>query len=515
MKTKFLTALLCIMPLLAYAQNYEQQGDELFAQAQYAKALKKYSAAIEMSGATSSLKTKKEKCSKCASLLSRAKAAEESASTPTGYENAGKLYSDLFAIHALQIYKNKATALKQKADILVEKHRQEKEAIAAAAAAAAEEAAEAERQRQIKLFSSPNAFKDRKDITHIIIPNGVTKIEANSFANCTALTSVEIPNSVTCIDKSAFSGCSSLVSVTIPNSVTSIGEAAFYKCSGLTSVTIPNSVTSIGVQAFSYCTGLTSVTIPNSVTSIGGGAFADCTGLTSIVVENGNIVYDSRNNCNAIIETATNKLVSGCKNTVIPNSVTSIGGRAFCGCSGLTSVTIHNSVTSIEYGAFYRCRGLTSITIPNSVTSIGRVAFCGCSGLTSVTIHNSVTSIEYGAFDGVPNIVYFGSASGSPWGARSVNGYVDGYLVYSDGTKTTLLGCSSAVTGEVVIPNSVTSIGNYAFEGCSSLTSIEIPNSVTSIGYRAFYGCSGLKLKLPVKFYRELDLKDCKEVIYY
>ena len=204
--------------------------------------------------------------------------------------------------------------------------------------------------------------------------------------------------SVTSIGGSAFYYCTGLTSVTIPNSVTSIGGSAFYYCTGLTSVTIPNSVTSIGGSAFSGCSGLTSVTIPNSVTSIGDGAFGGCSGLTSVTVDKNNGTYDSRDNCNAIIETSTNTLIVGCKNTTIPNSVTSIGKFAFSGCSGLTSVTIPNSVTSIGGSAFSGCSKLTSVTIPNSVTSIGESAFYGCSGLTSVTIGNSVTSIGERAF---------------------------------------------------------------------------------------------------------------------
>ena len=207
-----------------------------------------------------------------------------------------------------------------------------------------------------------------------------------------------IPNSVTSIGDRAFYGCSELTSVTIPNSVTTIGHFAFYNCSGLTSVTIPNSVTSIGGIAFSGCSGLTSVTIPNSVTSIGSYAFHGCSGLTSVTVDKNNGTYDSRNNCNAIIETSTNNLIFGCKNTTIPNSVTSIGDQAFYGCSELTSVTIPNSVTFIGNFAFSGCSGLTSVTIPNSVTTIGSYAFHGCSGLTSVTIPNSVTFIGKYAF---------------------------------------------------------------------------------------------------------------------
>ena len=165
-------------------------------------------------------------------------------------------------------------------------------------------------------------------------------------------------------------------------SVTSIGDNAFWGCSGLTSVTIPNSVSYIGKYAFASCSGLTSVTIPNSVSYIGEAAFGGCSGLTSVTVDKNNGTYDSRDNCNAIIDTSTNKLIVGCKNTTIPNSVTSSGYGAFDGCSGLTSVTIPNSVTSIGEAAFYGCSGLTSVTIPNSVTSIGKYAFEDCFWLT-------------------------------------------------------------------------------------------------------------------------------------
>ena len=203
-------------------------------------------------------------------------------------------------------------------------------------------------------------------------------------------------------------------------SVTSIGDWAFYGCIGLTSVTIGNSVTSIGNYAFWYCSRLTSVIIGNGVTSIGYAAFSSCPGLTSITVEEGNSKYDSRDNCNAIIETGTNTLIAGCKNTVIPNSVTNIGENAFYNCSGLTSVTIPNSVTSIGKSAFYGCSGLTSVTIPNSVTSIGKAAFEGCSKLTSITIPNSVASIGDRAFWGCSGLtsVIIGN------GIKEVNGWV-------------------------------------------------------------------------------------------
>jgi hypothetical protein len=153
-------------------------------------------------------------------------------------------------------------------------------------------------------------------------------------------------------------------------------------------------VTSIGKLAFSRCSSLTSITIPSSVNSIADGAFAGCENLTQIQVALDNPVYDSRDNCNAIIETSSNTLISGCETTIIPNSVTSIGDAAFYGCNSLTSITIPSSVKSIGESAFYRCKSLTSITIPSSVTSIGENAFWGCENLTSITLPAHITNID-------------------------------------------------------------------------------------------------------------------------
>ena len=158
-------------------------------------------------------------------------------------------------------------------------------------------------------------------------------------------------------------------------------------------------------------------------------------------------------------------------------SVTSIGESAFRNCSELTSATIPNSITNIGDYAFYLCRELTSVTVPNSITSIGNYAFSNCVGLSSLTIPDSVTSIGESAFFRVKNVVYSGTATGSPWGALTVNGYIDGYLVYSDSTRTYLTGCSSEAIS-VTIPTSVTSMGDYAFSQCNELTSVYYTGSI-------------------------------------
>ena len=286
---------------------------------------------------------------------------------------------------------------------------------------------------------------------------------------------------------------SCIKTIIVGEGVTSIGRSAFEGCSSLTSITIPNSVTSIGDYAFRGCSSLTSITIPNSVTSIGGYAFSGCSNLISIIVEEGNLVYESRENCNAIIKTATNELIQGSQSTIIPESVTSIGDYAFRGCSSLTSITIPNSVTSIGDDAFSGCTGLTAITIPEGVTSIDDNAFNGCTNLTHITIPNSVTSIDQYAFfnTNLPienNIRYAGT-----WAVEVTDDTKDKYTLRNNTTgiaDNTFSGRTNLTA--ITIPNSVTSIGGSAFYGCTGLTAINIPDGVKSIGSSAFSGCSSL-----------------------
>ena len=270
-----------------------------------------------------------------------------------------------------------------------------------------------------------------------------TSIGYCAFFGCSGLTSVSLSSctSLTSIGLGAFSGCSGLTSVSFPASLTSIGSEAFYCCTDLTSMSFPASLTSIGEKAFIGCSGLTSVSLSSctSLTSIGSEAFYNCSGLTSVS---------------------------------FPASLTSIGEKAFIGCSGLTSVTVDNgnstykAVDNVVYTKdrttlVFAAGGLTSVTIPSTVTSIGNFAFSGCSGLTSVTVDNGNSK-----YKSVDNVVYT-----------------------KDGT--TLVFAAGGLTS-VTIPNTVTSIGRYAFSWCTGLTSVSFPASLTWIGRGAFDGCYNL-----------------------
>lgn len=301
-----------------------------------------------------------------------------------------------------------------------------------------------------------------------------------------------IPEGTTKIKNDAFKDRTDLKSIIIPDSVKEIGGCAFEGCTCLTDIFIPDSVTKIEVAAFEGCTSLQSVTIPDSVTEISSSVFKGCSSLTSIVISEGNEVYDSRNNCNAVIETETNTLVAGCAGTTIPKSVTKIGRIAFWERVGMTSIIIPKSVTEIGYSAFEGCKDLSEIVIPPSVTvidhslfrdctnltrvvlpktvtKIKKMAFYGCTNLTEIVIPNSVTEIEDLAFCGCSSLTQIAV----PKSLKTLNNIF----------------CDCSALAKITIPKSVEEIGSHAFSGCCNLSELILPNSVRSIGGYVVYGC--------------------------
>ena len=360
-----------------------------------------------------------------------------------------------------------------------------------------------------------NLFSGKKSLTSLTIGDSVTSIRDYAFQACSGLTSIKIPESVTSIGDEAFRACSGLTSIKIPKSVTSIGDLAFYDCSGLTSLiledgekglslgsyvfkncpiatghlgrnietespfsrkesltslTIGNSVTSIGASAFFDCSGVTSIEIPESITSIGASAFCGCSGLTSL-------------NIPGSVTSIGHNAFTGCSRLTsikIPESVTSIGSGTFSDCSQLTSVEIPGSVTDIGAIAFLRCSGLISINIPGSVTSIGNYAFSGCSGLISIKIPGSVTSIDKEAFQDCYQLTSLIFEDGE----QDLSlGY---HVFYNCPLRTIYLGRNlighsspfnrNSYLRTLTIGNSVTSIGDYTFEGCTNIKKIRSLN---------------------------------------
>ncbi len=343
------------------------------------------------------------------------------------------------------------------------------------------------------------AFWGCSSLESVTIPDSVVSIGTYAFQSCTSLTSVTIGNGVTSIGGSAFCGCSSLESVTIPDSVTNIRSGAFDSCASLESVTIGNSVVCIEQYTFMQCSSLKSVTIPDSVTSIENYAFYGCKSLTSVTIGNSvvSIGQYAFKNCFSL------------ESVTIPDSVVSIGKSAFSGCNSLTSVTIPGKVKNIATSTFYNCKSLTSVTIPDSVTSIGDSAFCECTSLESVTIPSSVNKIGVSAFEhcsSLTNVTIPDSVTSigdnafercislTDFDVDIENKYYSGYNGILFNKDKTVLICYPAKKADAsyLIPDSVTSIKQYAFDYCTSLESVTIGNSVTSIGNYTFRYCTSL-----------------------
>lgn len=341
--------------------------------------------------------------------------------------------------------------------------------------------------------------------TGLLVISGSGEIKERAFHGKENIKNVIINFGITSIEKSAFSNCKNLVSVTFPDSLTSIGDSAFYYCYGLTSVTIPDSVTEIGNIAFYHVNNVSYTNNMEATGSPWGAKIANGYVDGSIVYNDSSksVIYGcSSATIGDIIISDTVKSIEasafyGCDkitSVTLSNSVTNIGSFAFYCCTALKSVTFGNQLISIGNSAFFACDSITEITIPNSVKSIGLNTFNLCTGLISISISDGVTEIGNNAFGYVNNISYTSNmkATGSPWGAKCVNGYVDGYLVYENVEKTSLYGCSTTVTGNIALPKTVTNIEKNAFYKCDSFTSIELPDSLTNIGENAFYYCRGL-----------------------
>lgn len=354
---------------------------------------------------------------------------------------------------------------------------------------------------------------DNKYSGDIVIPSTVsydgktyrvTSIGGSAFGECNGLTSVNIPEGVKNIETYAFAYSTELSTVTIPKGMTTIGMNSFRGCLNLTTILIPEGVEIIRNDAFNGCSSLTSVTIGRDVTELGSRVFSGCPNLVSITVDENNPIFDSRDDCNAIIVRETNVLVIGCSNTTIPSSVTYIGSSAFDGCLNLTSITIPDNVKEIGSEAFSGCSDLTSVDIGNGVTLISHRAFQYCSNLSSIYIPSNVTWIGDAVFSWCSSLVSIKvSEDNEVFDSRDNCNAIIGYNTLLAGCNGTTIPNGIEAIGvaalqnlssltSVTIPDGVQRIGGYAFANCPNLTSISLPESVTLIDYEAFEGCHNL-----------------------
>ena len=276
-------------------------------------------------------------------------------------------------------------------------------------------------------------LKASDNIKEYTIKEGTKVICNNAFKGCKTLSSISIPYGIIIIGESAFWNQKQLKTVVIPDSVTSIDKLAFFGCSGLELIKMSSNLKVIGDRAFYACAGLTNLTIPSRIEKIGESVFQGCINLKRIIVDPNNKNYDSRNNCNAIINSRNNTLIVGCSSTIIPDTVTKIGDESFFLCKNLKTINIPDSVKEIGYAAFPGCDSLLSVIIPQSVEKIGNAAFCDCRSLAKVEIKGAIREIPFRLF------------------------------------------YNCIALKEVSIPQSITKIDDEAFVHCSKMSSLYIP----------------------------------------
>ena len=322
----------------------------------------------------------------------------------------------------------------------------------------------------------------------------VTVIGENAFRFCWKLTNVIIPETVIDIESGAFDGCEKFNSIVIPDSVKSIGDSAFSSCYNVTNLVIGNGVESIGERAFNGLKA-SEIYIPSSVKIIGYDAFYSSSRLNKIVVSEYNSVYDSRSNCNAIIETATNTLIRGCKNTIIPNNITAIGDYALCG-SELTSLILPNCLNSIGRRAFGDCQELTYVEIPDNVTSIGDAAFQCCTKLANVILPKNLTYIGESTFYNCENLINVEIPDEVTTIGQEAFSYCTSLVSLTLPNKLSRIGTAAFLScfklSNITIPNSVKHIAWDAFANCQSLTNVIIPDNVEKVDRSAFENCTEL-----------------------
>ena len=333
------------------------------------------------------------------------------------------------------------------------------------------------------------AFYECTSLTDITIPNTVTSIGRYAFYFCELLSSITMPDNLKSIGDNAFSHCISLVgTIDFPNNVSVIPDFAFFGCQSLTGITLSENTTTIGIGAFFNCESFTSVTIPDQVTTIGGQAFSNCFSLTSVTFgENSKLMridYETFSECFSL------------KNIKIPDGVTSIGNAAFYRCRSLTNVTIPDQVTTIGGLAFADCFSLTSITIKGDVKDIGEHAFYNCYKLVEIYALSSKMSLTKGSTENGYIGYYALDIYTSTDSVSKLRTDTNDYVFYEDGDTCYLMGTTekdATLNLPIKFNEKDYAIYQYAFYNSDSLTNIIIPNSITSIGLVAFGGCSSLE----------------------